>query len=1048
MTASTRPSPRAELEAWYRADEAKAMARLVALVQADASANRRIEAHAADLIALIRAEDSGSWQLRQLLRDYDLSTDEGVALMCLAEALLRVPDKATADRLIADKLSAANWSSHAGFDRPLFINAAAWALMLGKQTVAPAGDGQDHSFTGHHRLISRFGAPVVRTALRAAMKALGELFVFSETIENALQRTSQELGADQHYSFDMLGEAACTANQAEHFFAGYLHAIKQLEQGQTRLASPAISVKLSALHPGYRPQKRQAIVRDLYPKLLTLCQTAMRAGVNLCLDAEEADRLDLSLDLVEKLLEVPSLDGWEGLGIAVQAYQKRAYPLLVWLTRKAREAKRKLQVRLVKGAYWDAEIKACQVLGLSDFPVFTRKVNTDISYLACARYLLAQRDVLLPQFATHNAHTLASIIEMSRTQPGGFEMQRLHGMDDIVQQRISRDFGVPSRIYAPIGEHTHLLPYLVRRLLENGANSSFVNQVTRRDQSIDCLTRDPVAVFKGLPEARNPRIATPADIFMPERKNSCGVDFSEQAGVAALYAEMTDASDTWLPMNVHPLIAGAAAAGTGATPCRDQHSLAITNPAASQTVIGKVLSTSAEDAVQALQAAYQYAPVWAGASAKHRADLVDKVAELLQEQKPAFMALCIREAGKTIADAEAEVREAIDFCRYYACLARAHAEPLALPGSVGEHNELSWQGRGPFLCISPWNFPLAILTGQAMAALVSGNPVLLKPAEQTSLIAAAATQLFHRAGIPREAIQLIPGDGPTLAQLLLPRRELKGVAFTGSLAAARSIHLTLARRRDEIIPLIAETGGQNAMIVDATALPEQVVRDVLVSAFGSAGQRCSCLRILYIQDTIADTLLGLLKDAMAELQVGDPWQYASDIGPVISAQAARQLMDHIDKMQLVAQAVYSPPLPDGLPTGHFISPTLIELSDSRLLKGEIFGPILHVVRYSAEDIDRVIAAINATGFGLTLGIHSRIDTFSRYISDRVNVGNVYINRHMTGAVVGSQPFGGRGASGTGFKAGGPHYLYRFMTEKSVSIDTTAAGGNASLLGEG
>lgn len=1047
MAASMTQTSRAQLQAWYRTDEATVMARLVALAEVPATATRRIETHTADLINLIRATDTGSWQLKQLLQDYDLSTDEGIALMCLAEALLRVPDNDTADRLIADKLNAANWSSHAGFDRPMFINAAAWALMLGKQTVASEDDDQSDGFNGHHKLLSRLGAPVVRTALRAAMKALGELFVFSESIENALSTAKQENRSLQHYSFDMLGEAACTATQADHFFAEYMHAIKQLARGETQLASPAISVKLSALHPLYRPQKRASVVHDMYPKLLTLCLAAMQAEVSLCLDAEEADRLELSLDLFEKLLEEPSLDGWDGLGIAVQAYQKRAYPLLVWLTQKTREAGRKLQVRLVKGAYWDAEIKACQVLGLSEFPVFTRKVNTDISYLACARFLLAQRDILLPQFATHNAHTLASIIDLSSAQPGGFELQRLHGMGDILHHRISRDFGVPSRVYAPIGEHTHLLPYLVRRLLENGANSSFVSQVMHLDQTIDHLTRDPVAIFRGLPEARNPNIAIPENIFMPERKNSCGVDFSDPAEAASLYNDMTAACQTWLPMDIHPLIAGVAAA-SGDDHNRDQGSFIVTNPAANQSVVGNVISASAADATRALQAAHKFAPAWAGLSPQHRAALVDNVAELLQEEKPAFMALCIREAGKTVVDAEAEVREAIDFCRYYAGQARAHADPIVLPGSVGERNELSWQARGTFLCISPWNFPLAILTGQAMAALVTGNPVLLKPAEQSSLIAAMATQLFHRAGIPPEAIQLIPGDGATLAELLLPRRELKGVAFTGSLGTAHSIQVTLANQREEIIPLIAETGGQNAMIVDATALPEQVVRDVLVSAFASAGQRCSCLRILYVQDSIADPLLILLKGAMAQLQVGDPWLIASDLGPVISSQAAEELTAHIEKMRLVAQAVYSPPLPkDVPPAGHFIGPSLIELADSRQLQGEVFGPILHVVRYSANDIDQVITSINATGFGLTLGIHSRIDAFSRYVAERVNVGNVYINRHMTGAVVGSQPFGGRGASGTGFKAGGPHYLYRFMTEKCISVDTTAAGGNASLLGE-
>ena len=1029
-----------------RADEESVIAAIIDHARADASDDApRITALASELISLIRDDQAnGTWQFKRILQDYDLSTDEGLALMCLAEALIRVPDTATADHLIADKLGGLDWHAHAGAGRPLAVNAAAWGLTLGQHVVADQID-PDRWQQGQRTLFSRLGARAVRAALNQAMQAMGRVFVFAETIDEAIKKARAHAQPFEHHSFDMLGEAACTPGQAEHYFQQYRQAIDQLNPAASALTKPSISVKLSALHPTYLPLKRERIMVELYPRLLSLCRRAMAAGLDLCLDAEETERLELSLDLLEKLLDEPSLRDWEGLGLAVQAYQKRAYPLLQWLVERAAKAGRRLHVRLVKGAYWDSEIKACQVAGLRDFPVFTRKVSTDISFLACARLLLEHRDRLYPCFASHNAQTLASVMVMAGAVPRGFEIQRLHGMGEIAHRHLGRNLGVVSRIYAPIGARHQLLPYLVRRLLENGANSSFVNQVAAPDANIEHLTHHPVAVFGTLNQAANPAIARPPELYEPHRRNSEGLDFSDRPQLSVLQTQLAAARDKLLPMMAGPMLADPGDANSGRGPVRGTHR--VRNPSDPEEQLGEVSLTTAEQARQALRSAHDFAPRWAAEKPADRAELLRRVADKLQANKPALMTLCIREAGKTIPDAEAEVREAIDYCRYYAALAESLADPLPLPGSVGELNELSWHGRGPFLCISPWNFPLAIFCGQAMAALVSGNPVLLKPAEQTTLIAAFVTRLCHQAGVPGAAMQLLPGDGQTLGEALLPCPELKGVAFTGSCVTAHAIQRKLADRVDEVIPLIAETGGQNAMIVDSTALPEQVVRDVLVSAFGSAGQRCSCLRLLYLQKDIADEFVALLKAAMTTLEIGDPWHLATDVGPVISPRAAQALTSHIDALRAQGCAVFSVTLPPGLSDHRFVPPTLIELADSRQLEDEVFGPVLHVVRYAADQLDEVIDAINATGFGLTLGIHSRIDAVCRYISARVRAGNIYINRAMTGAVVGSQPFGGQGRSGTGFKAGGPHYLYRFMSEKCISIDTTAAGGNASLLGK-
>jgi len=1040
----TGTSNREAIRAWHQLEEAQALDRLLPLTHLEPSALQQVSRHAETLIALIRQDNAETTRLNQLLQDYDLSNEEGVALMCLAESLLRVPDNNTADRLIADKLSAGNWRSHLDENQPFLINAAAWALALGKSMTA-----QTEARGNISDLLGRLGAPVLRTALRAAMSAIGELYVFAENIDEAVRRARGQARPYEHFSFDMLGEAACTEAQAEAFFVQYQSAIRGLAAGSDTLTQPAVSVKLSALHPLYRPEKHEQVVNELYPKLLELCLQAAQNGIDVCVDAEETDRLELSLDLIERLLEEKSLHDWGGLGLAVQAYQKRAYPVLAWLAEQCRRADSVLRVRLVKGAYWDSEIKWAQTLGLGDFPVYTRKVNTDVSYLACAHFLLNQSR-LQPQFATHNAVTIATLLEMNRSNKTPIELQRLHGMGEALHRKINESHRIATRIYAPVGIRERLLPYLVRRLLENGANSSFVNQIARDDVDIGTLASHPTAIFQSLTTVANPRIAKPADLYAPERVNAAGIDFSNREEVSALYESMNSAT---IPVQARPLVCDGPGHDTGdrntttAARQRQANRRPVINPSNQRNPLGEVIDTTVEQARQALESADKFTPTWSAWNANDRAQYLIQAADLLQQEKPGLMTLCIREAGKTVQDAEVEVREAIDFCRYYAAQMRHLAQPVALPGPVGEDNRLLWEARGPFLCISPWNFPLAIFTGQAMAAVVSGNPVLLKPAEHTSLIAAAAVDIFHRAGIPVPALQLLPGSGAALGAALLGEHRLKGVAFTGSVTTAANIQRRLAARDDGIIPLIAETGGQNAMLVDSTALPEQVVRDVIKSAFVSAGQRCSCLRLLYLQEDVADDLIELIRGAMRLLRLGDPWQLATDVGPVISAQSAQALRSHIDSLSRDARDMYATPLPDDLPEGHFVAPTLLELHDSRQLEGEVFGPVLHVVRYATEDIDAVISAINATGFGLTLGIHSRIASFCDYVSHAVKVGNVYVNRHMTGAVVGSQPFGGRNLSGTGFKAGGPNYLKRFMTEKCMSVDTTAAGGNASLLGD-
>ncbi len=991
---------------------------------------------AATWIEVVRADARGYRGLSALLREYDLSSAEGIALLCLAEALLRVPDAETADLLIRDKLVAPDWEAHLGQSDSLFVNAATWALLFSERLVeVPDRPGWRRIL---HRLAARVGEPVIRAASRRMMTELGEIFVLGSDLTEARRRALPQVAQGYRYSFDMLGEAARTSADAAAYLAAYRKAIAAASGmgGATLLERPGVSVKLSALHPRYEFAQRGRVLTELLPRLRELCRMARDADVALTIDAEETDRLGLQIELLEAVGSDPSLRDWAGLGVAVQAYQKCALPLLDHLDAWARGVGRQLQVRLVKGAYWDSEIKHSQEQGLTDYPVFTRKAATDVHYLLCARRLFAAPEVFYPQFATHNAHTLAAVLAMASAD-AVFECQRLHGMGEALYEQARYDHPkLACRIYAPVGSHDRLLAYLVRRLLENGANSSFVNRIQNHRVPIDTLVADPVRVLADAQPRRHPRIPAPADL-LPGRRNSAGQDFADPESLAELGVALQVA----LPQTcrARPLVAGENRDGP-ARPVRD--------PADDGRVVGEVVDADAEMAARALAVAESVAGRWARTPVETRAALLERIAECYEAERATLLALLVREAGKTLSDAVAEVREAVDFCRYYAAEARRLlAETQSLPGPTGERNQLQLRGRGPFLCISPWNFPLAIFTGQIVAALVAGNPVLAKPAEQTSLVAARAVQLMLAAGLPPEVLQLLPGDGRTLGRLLVPDARVQGVVFTGSVSVARLLARQLAAREGPLVPLIAETGGQNAMIVDSTALPEQVTRDVLRSAFASAGQRCSALRVLCLQEDIAERTLEMICGAMVELRVGDPGLLETDIGPVIDGRAREALLVHRARLVAEGRLLAETPLPESARRGNFVAPAVFAIDRVGALPGEIFGPFLHVVRYRDHELNALVDQINATGYGLTLGIHSRIEARVAQIVGRARVGNIYVNRNMIGAVVGCQPFGGVGLSGTGPKAGGPWYLPRFVWEQALSVDTTAAGGNASLFAQ-
>ncbi|MET4804939.1 bifunctional proline dehydrogenase/L-glutamate gamma-semialdehyde dehydrogenase PutA [Limibacillus sp. MBR-115] len=1020
------------------ADESETVAALLDEATLGSVQVERVQEKARQLVQEVRRSSVGHGGIDAFLYEYELSSKEGIVLMCLAEALLRVPDADTRDRLIKDKISAADWQSHLGRSDSLFVNASTWALMLTGRVVRL--DEAQKDFSGVlGRLVHRSGEPVIRTAVTQAMRILGRQFVMGRNIKEAIERARSDEAKGYRYSYDMLGEAARTMADAERYFESYrkaIAAIGKAGKGKSVADSPGISVKLSALHPRYEFSQRDRVMKELMPRLLQLAVEAKELDIGLTVDAEEVDRLDLSLDVIEAVSSSSEIKGWHGYGLAVQGYQKRARPLIDWLADMAKRHKRQLMVRLVKGAYWDTEIKRSQERGLPGYPVFTRKVNTDVSYLACARALLADPKAFYPQFATHNAHSVASVLEMAGNH-AGFEFQRLHGMGEaLYAQVVGKDkLDIPTRIYAPVGSHEDLLAYLVRRLLENGANSSFVNRIQDEKLPVDEIVADPLVKVRNLSRIPHPKIPLPVDLYGEERPNSAGMDVSNPVVVSDFAERMATVSQTlW---QAAPLVGGKALAGK----LRKVH-----NPADRREVVGEVVEADATMVEQALSRAERAQWDWNATSAHTRADCLMRLADLMEEESSRLIAICIREAGKTFADGIAEVREAVDFCRYYAARAREHfAEPKIMPGPTGERNELRLGGRGVFVCISPWNFPLAIFTGQITAALAAGNSVIAKPAEQTPLIATAAVQLMHRAGIPEDVIQLLPGDGATVGGPLVADSRIAGVAFTGSTETARIINRVLAERDGPIIPFIAETGGQNAMIVDSTALPEQVVNDVVISSFQSAGQRCSALRVLFVQDSVADRMLKMLKGAMAELRVGNPSLLQTDVGPVIDEEARDMLEAHVTRMSSEAKVLARSDLGKDCKHGTFVAPTAVEIDSISRLQREVFGPILHVVRYKADRLDQVVEAINGTGYGLTFGIHSRIDSTVNALYHKVRAGNAYVNRNMIGAIVGVQPFGGERLSGTGPKAGGPHYLFRFASEHSLSIDTTAAGGNASLM---
>ncbi len=1034
------PSPmRLGIRQHYHLDETKCVEELLKTLDISKSQRNQIEKQAMELVNQIRNQNESHGGLDAFLQEFKLSSMEGVALMCLAEALLRVPDAETADQLIQDKLSEGNWASHLGESESLFVNASTWGLMLtgkvislDKAVVEDAGD-----YLG--RLIARSGEPVIRAAVKQAMRIMGKQFVLAETIQGGLKVAETREKQGYCYSFDMLGEAARTEKDAQHYIQAYEMAIDAIGKKQTANdpnVSAGISVKLSALHPRYEFAQQNRVVDELYPRLLKLCVQAKSYNIGLTIDAEESERLDPSLSLLEKLCHESALSNWNGLGFVIQAYQKRAPYVIDWVENLAEATQRRLMIRLVKGAYWDTEIKNAQVEGYDGYPVYTRKITTDVAYLVCAQKLLANANAFYPLFATHNALSVAAVLELAGDRKD-FEFQCLHGMGEILYDHVINQFGVNCRIYAPVGPHRDLLAYLVRRLLENGANSSFVNRLVDKELPVEKIVADPIKALDDLDHKSHPNIPEPEGI-LGDRKNSSGMNLDDQLAVSQFFEfAHTQVSKHW---EVSPLIAGVKDSDYKNNPVED-----CVSPSTGKA-IGKIKNATLEDIDKAMSNARSAMDNWDELGGKARAEILLAAADCYERNRDELMTLCILEAGKTIQDAIAEIREAVDFLRYYAIQATEEFDgPQTLVGPTGELNQWSLHGRGVFVCISPWNFPLAIFTGQISAALAAGNCVLAKPAEQTPIIAWRAVQMLHESGVPENILQLLIGDGATVGSALVNHSGTDGVTFTGSNQTAKHIQLALSNKSGSIVPLIAETGGINAMIVDSTALPEQVIVDAIQSAFQSAGQRCSALRVLYLQDDIADAMIEMLCGAMDELKIGNPAEIDTDVGPIIDQSARDNLNKHITKHQQAGSQVVVGPENQGDESGFFLSPTVIEINSIKDLEQEVFGPVLHVCRFAASEIDAVVDDINSVGYGLTFGIHSRIQSTVERITNRIKVGNVYVNRNTIGAVVGVQPFGGEGLSGTGPKAGGPHYLHRFAIERSISTDTTAAGGNTTLL---
>lgn len=1034
-----------EIHERYLADEQVVVEALIQAVNMPSSQVADAQAFASHLIRSIRLRLSKATGLHALLSYYDLSSQEGIVLMCLAEALLRIPDDATVDALIADKLASGQWQEHLGKSESLFVNASTWALLLTGRLLKPKELNNQASETFLTGLASRMEEPVLRAAIRHAMRVIAEQYVMGSTINAALSRSCQQENRANRYSFDMLGETALIERDALRYLHAYRDAIESIGKSSNPelplMQRPGISIKLSALFPRYEFSQQKHALAVLTQRLLVLATDARQAGISLTVDAEETEQLVLSLRIFAKVFTDPALSGWEGLGLAVQAYQKRAMPVLEFINKLAVRESKKIPVRLVKGAYWDTEIKHAQQQGLKEYPVFTRKNNTDVSYLACANYLLCHSGNLYPQFATHNAYTVAAILQLGKGYD--YEFQRLHGMGEELYAELfeSLAVGVSCRVYAPVGAHKDLLPYLVRRLLENGANTSFVNQLAHPEQPIEELVTDPIEKAKTSCEPlRHVNIPLPAELFGDDRINSKGVNFNDEREVNLLLRQLGAHCD--VSFHSMPVIAGKQISGA-------KHP--VMDPANQTVLVGYSEVFAGEQACElkrAVEIAHNSWPEWRDTAVGSRVDILQRAADLLEQHQAELLSLCVREAGKTLRDSQAEIREAIDFLRYYCHVALTlFAEPCVLPGFTGESNELYLKGRGVFVCISPWNFPLAIFCGQIAAALVTGNSVLAKPASATCLVAARVTELLYKAGVPDTVLQFLPCRAGQFSEVILTDERIAGVAFTGSMQAAQEINRVLANRNGSIAVLIAETGGQNALLADSSALPEQLVLDVLQSAFNSAGQRCSALRVLYVQDEIAPRVIELIKGAMGQLEIGSPCELQTDVGPVISAEAKEKLGLHIASWRERGALLYQCELPITCQSGHFVAPALIEIDSIAQLPEECFGPVLHVIRYDSTQMEQVLNEINATNYGLTFGLHSRLEQRVEAVCERIEAGNLYINRDTVGAVVGVQPFGGRGLSGTGPKAGGPHYLQRFVTEQTVTVNTAAAGGNALLLGQ-
>jgi RHH-type transcriptional regulator, proline utilization regulon repressor / proline dehydrogenase / delta 1-pyrroline-5-carboxylate dehydrogenase len=1073
--------PRDEIAAWHLMDETGLVDRLMERAIFTADERARIASRAAQIVRAARANRHKHGGIDAFMAEYGLSSEEGVILLCLAEALLRIPDKDTVDALIAEKIGSGQWEKHFWRSDSLLVNASTFGLMIGGGVVRLGQDKGSGPGAVLKRLVGRSGEPFIRQAMRQAMRVLGDSFVLGRTIEEALARAAPLEAKGYRFSYDMLGERARTAADAGKYFGRYMAAADAIGRAhpagrgamnaEALLARPGLSVKLSALHPRFDPGKDERLMRELLPRLVELAAAARRNGLMLTIDAEEQDRLDLTLTLFAAAFSHAALKGWQGLGLVVQAYGKRAIPVLRWLRRLAHQEGKPIPLRLVKGAYWDSEIKWAQERGLADYPVLTRKVHTDLSWLACMRLIMAEPQAFVPQLATHNALSIGAV---AATAPStrAYEFQRLHGMGEAVYDEVVADgtTGIACRIYAPVGPHEDLVAYLVRRLLENGANTSFVNRLADAETPVEELVRDPMAVIaaerergaepletgsdpppprlqsssrviaRGLTPSRPaaPRLLPrPADIFAPERRNSRGIALDEPSVRQALLTDLR--AELKVPFAAAPIIDGRTLPGNAVGRLvRCPHDLT--------QRIGMVRVADADAVEQAIAGAQRAAHAWDRLGGPARAAILDKAANLYERDRTRLMAVIVREAGKTLENALGDVREAIDFLRYYAAEARRlFAAPIALNGPTGERNTLELRARGPFACISPWNFPLAIFTGQVAAALAAGNPVLAKPAEQTPIVAYLAAELLNQAGLPPGVLQLLPGDGAVGAALVKDKR-VAGVAFTGSNATGWAIQQALTERRSAMVPLIAETGGLNAFIADSSALPEQVIRDVVRSAFDSAGQRCSAARLFFVQEDVSQTMIDMLVGAVEALDIGDPLDYATDIGPVIDEDAAQRLDAHKLRMQREAVQLVDLPLPPECEVGTYVTPAAYKIANAGVLKEEVFGPILHVVRYAGGHLEKVVEAINASGYGLTLGLHSRIAAVADYVAEHARVGNLYVNRNQIGAVVGVQPFGGEGLSGTGPKAGGPNYLTRFATERVRSTDITATGGNVALLG--